>query len=79
MTAVMRYASKQYSTLDNTDTVPNVYQAFDSFTVVDLRVQRKVTDSATINFGIDNVGDTKYTLFHPFPGRTYVADVRVKF
>lgn len=79
MTAAMRYASKQYSTLDNTDTVANVYQAFDSYTVVDLRVQRKATENATVSFGIDNVGNAKYTLFHPFPQRTYVADVRVKF
>ncbi len=78
-TVAMRYASKQYSTLDNTDTVANVYQAFDSYTVVDLRLQRKVTENATVSFGIDNVGNEKYTLFHPFPQRTYVADVRVKF
>jgi iron complex outermembrane receptor protein len=79
LTAAMRYASKQYSTLDNTDTVNNVYQAFDSYTVVDLRVQRKATENATVSFGIDNVNNAKYTLFHPFPQRTYVADVRVKF
>ncbi len=78
-TVAMRYASKQYSTLDNTDTVKNVFQAFDSYTVVDLRVQRKVTDNVTASFGIDNVNNAKYTLFHPFPERTYVADVRVKF
>jgi iron complex outermembrane receptor protein len=79
VTAAMRYASKQYSTLDNTDTVTNVFQAFDSYLVVDLRVQRKLTDNATVSFGIDNVGNASYTLFHPFPQRTYVADVRVKF
>ncbi|HEY0218685.1 MAG TPA: TonB-dependent receptor [Afipia sp.] len=79
LTAAMRYASKQYSTLDNSDTVKNVFQAFDSYLVVDLRVQRKVTDNVTASFGIDNVNNAKYTLFHPFPQRTYVADVRVKF
>lgn len=78
-TVAMRYASKQYSTLDNTDTVKNVFQAFDSYLVVDLRAQRKVTDNVTAGFGIDNVNNAKYTLFHPFPQRTYVADVRVKF
>lgn len=78
-TVAMRYASKQYSTLDNTDTVANVFQAFDSYLVVDLRAQRKVTENATVSFGIDNVGNEKYTLFHPFPQRTYVADIRVKF
>lgn len=78
-TAAARYSGKQYSTLDNTDVIPNVFGAFDSFTVVDLRAQYRLTDQATIDFGIDNVGDTKYTLFHPFPGRTYVADARIKF
>lgn len=78
-TVALRYASKQYSTLDNSDTVKNVFQAFDSYTVVDLRVQRKVSDNVTASFGIDNVNNAKYTLFHPFPERTYVADVRVKF
>ena len=78
-TAAIRYSSKQYSTLDNTDTVRNVFQAFDPFTVVDLRAQYRLSETATANFGIDNVGNAKYTLFHPFPQRTYIADVRIKF
>ncbi len=79
LTAAMRYSSKQFSTLDNIDVVPHVFQAFDGFTVVDLRAQRKIDETTAISFGIDNVGDTKYILFHPFPGRTYVADIRFKF
>jgi iron complex outermembrane receptor protein len=79
LTAALRYSSKQYSTLDNTDTVQNVFQAFDPFTVVDLRAQYKFSETATASFGIDNVGNAKYTLFHPFPQRTYLADVRIKF
>ncbi|HEY0327861.1 MAG TPA: TonB-dependent receptor [Rhodopseudomonas sp.] len=79
LTAALRYSGKQYSTLDNTDIISNVYGAFDSFTVVDLRAQYKFSETATADFGIDNVGNTQYTLFHPFPGRTYVADVKIKF
>ena len=78
-TAALRHSSKQFSTLDNTDTVRNVFQAFDPFTVVDLRAQYRFSETATANFGIDNVGNAKYTLFHPFPQRTFVADVRIKF
>ncbi|WP_375412787.1 TonB-dependent receptor [uncultured Bradyrhizobium sp.] len=78
-TAALRHSSKQFSTLDNTDTVQNVFQAFDPFTVVDLRAQYKFSETATASFGIDNVGNAKYTLFHPFPQRTYIADVRIKF
>lgn len=79
LTAALRHSSKQYSTLDNTDTVQNVFTAFDPFTVVDLRAQYRFSETATASFGIDNVGNAKYTLFHAFPQRTYLADVRIKF
>jgi iron complex outermembrane recepter protein len=67
---------QKYSTLDNTDVIPHVYRAFGGFTVVNPRARYRFNDQVTVNLGIDNVGDTKYTLFHPFPGRTYVADVK---
>src|SRR5262249_47744877 len=79
LTVAMRHASKQYSTLDNTDTVQNVFQAFDPFTVVDLRAQYRVADWADVSFGIDNVGNAKYHLFHPFPQRTYIAEAKIRF
>lgn len=71
-TAAGRFQSKTFSTLDNIDTNPNVYQAFDPFTVVDLKVQYKVSRNGTLNFGIDNVFNAQYHLFHPFPQRTFV-------
>ena len=37
---------------------------FDRFAVVDMRAQYRFSETATANFGIDNVGDLKYTLFH---------------
>jgi iron complex outermembrane receptor protein len=71
-TAVGRYQSKTFSTLDNIDTNPNVFQAFDPFVVVDMKVQYKVSQNGTLNLGIDNVFNEKYHLFHPFPQRTFV-------
>jgi iron complex outermembrane receptor protein len=79
LTLVGRYQSKIYSTLDNTDTVRNVYQAFDPFLVFDMRVQYKVDKRGTLAFGIDNITNEKYHLFHPFPQRTYVVQGRVTF
>lgn len=78
-TAVARYQSKTYSTLDNTDTVANVYQAFDPFFVVDTRIQYQVAGRGSLSIGIDNIGNEKYTLFHPFPQRTYVLQGRLTF
>lgn len=78
-TVVGRYQSKVYATLDNTDNVANVYQSFDPFCVVDTRVQYKVTQYGSLAFGIDNIGNAKYHLFHPFPQRTFVVQGRVQF
>lgn len=79
LTAALRYSGKQYSTLDNTDTVAHVFGAFDSFLVVDLHAQYKVSDATWIDLGIDNVNNAKYTLYHPFPGRTYMAKAHVQY
>jgi iron complex outermembrane receptor protein len=79
ITGAMRYSGKQYSTLDNTDNTPRVFGAFDRFLVVDTRVQYKVCKNATLNIGIDNLTDTKYTLYHPFPGRTFTTGIKLDF
>ncbi len=78
-TVVGRYQSKIYATLDNTDNVANVYQSFDPFFVVDTRVQYKVSQTGSLAFGIDNLTNAKYHLFHPFPQRTFVIQGRLQF
>jgi iron complex outermembrane receptor protein len=78
-TVVGRTQSKIYATLDNTDNVANVYQSFDPFFVVDTRVQYKVTQTGSLAFGIDNLTNAKYHLFHPFPQRTFVIQGRLQF
>jgi iron complex outermembrane recepter protein len=78
-TLAARYQSKVYATLDNTDVVSNVYQAFDPFLVADMRIQYKAGDRGSISFGIDNIGNEQYHLFHPFPQRTYIVQGRLSF
>ena len=78
-TVAGRYSGRQYATLDNTDIVPGVYQAFDRFFVVDSRVHFKASDQVSIDVGIDNLNNEKYFLFHPFPGRTFYASGKIKF
>jgi iron complex outermembrane receptor protein len=78
-TVAARYSGKQYSTLDNTDLVPHVYGAFDSFFVVDMKIHYNATKNFAFDFGVDNVFNEQYTLFHPFPGRTYVLAAKYTF
>lgn len=78
-TLAARYEGKMYSTLDNTDVVSNVFGAFDRFFVVDTRIHYKATDNVYLDVGVDNLNNDKYFLYHPFPGRTFVADGRIVF
>jgi iron complex outermembrane recepter protein len=71
-TVAARYSGKQYSTLDNTDIVSHVYGAFDNYFVVDTKLHYQATKNLSFDFGIDNVFNEQYFLFHPFPGRTWV-------
>ncbi|WP_374945006.1 TonB-dependent receptor [Sphingomonas sp.] len=77
LTAAARYASRNYATLDNSDTVGNTYQGFYKYLVVDLRATVRATDRYTFALGVDNAGNDRYFLFHPFPQRTVHADVTV--
>jgi iron complex outermembrane receptor protein len=74
-----RYSGKQYSTLDNTDNTSNVFGAFDRFLVFDARVHYQIDERWSAALGIDNLTNEKYFLFHPFPQRTVVADLKLKF
>ncbi len=78
-TVAARYSGKQYSTLDNTDIIPHVFGAFDNFFVVDAKVHYNATRNFSFDFGIDNLFNAQYFLFHPFPGRTFVVAGKYTF
>ncbi len=78
LTSAARYASRNYGSLDNSDVVGNTYQGFYKYFVVDLRAAFRIADHYTFAIGVDNVNNDKYFLFHPFPKRTFHADLTVK-
>ena len=78
-TVAARYSGKQYSTLDNTDIISHVYGAFDNYFVVDTKLHYEATKNFSFDFGIDNLFNEQYFLFHPFPGRTYVLAAKARF
>lgn len=77
-TVAARHAGKMYSTLDNTDLIGHVYGAFDHYLVVDTKLHYEPASNVSFDFGIDNVFNQQYFLFHPFPGRTFVLAGRLK-
>jgi iron complex outermembrane receptor protein len=74
-----RYSDKLYSTLDNADVNSNTYQGFGTWFVADLRAQCRIDRRWTASAGVDNVFNRKYFLFHPFPQRTLVVEVKCEF
>ena len=78
-TVAARFSGKQYSTLDNTDIIPHVFGAFDDYVVVDMKVHYNATQNFAFDFGIDNLFNEQYFLFHPFPGRTFVLAGKYTF
>ncbi|WP_157220234.1 TonB-dependent receptor [Flavisphingomonas formosensis] len=74
LTAAMRYASRMYGTIDNSDVVGNTYQGFYKYLVVDLRAEFRVDRHWSLGLGVDNVNNDKYFLFHPFTQRSFQAD-----
>jgi iron complex outermembrane receptor protein len=79
MTLAGRYSSKLYTTLDNSDVRFNTYQGFGEWFVADARATFKFDPHWTGSFGVDNLLNRKYFLFHPFPQRTFVVNVKVAY
>lgn len=70
-----RYSGRQYSTLDNSDPNAFTYTGFSSFFVVDTRVRYRFDRNWSGSVGIDNLNNKKYWAFHPYPQRTYLAEL----
>jgi iron complex outermembrane receptor protein len=79
LTAAARYSSRNFATIDNSDVVGNTFQGFYQYLVVDLRAELKVARHWSLGLGVDNAGNDKYFLFHPFPQRSWTADLSWRF
>lgn len=75
LTAAARYSYRVYTTIDNSDVVSHTYQGFDGYFVADARAVLKLNDRWSASLGVDNLTDRRYYLFHPFPGRTVIAQL----
>jgi iron complex outermembrane receptor protein len=79
LTLAARYASRSFATIDNSDVVARTWQGFQGYLVVDARASFRVGPHWQAAVGVENVGDRRYFLFHPFPGRTFTAELAWRF
>ncbi|MCC3245553.1 TonB-dependent receptor [Methylocystis sp. WRRC1] len=78
-TLAARYQGRMWRTMANNDRAYGIYQSFDPFFVVDTKIHYKYNDRFSFDFGVDNIGNYKYFLFHPFPQRTFYLAGKYEF
>ena len=78
LTMAARYSGREYNTLTNTDTNPNVFGGTSTYTVVDAKFTIRPTKQSELAVGVDNLFDERYFVYHPYPGRTLYVEGRVR-
>jgi len=75
LTAAARFSSRLYGTINNADVMGHTYQGFEGYFVADARALYHLTPRVDLSAGVENLTDKRYFLFHPFPGRTFTAEL----
>ena len=76
VTLAARYSGDQFSTLDNSDPNGFAYQGASKYFTADLRATYRLSKQWSVALGIDNLNNYKYWNFHPYPQRTWLAEVK---
>ncbi|HVT23567.1 MAG TPA: TonB-dependent receptor [Rhizomicrobium sp.] len=76
ITLAARYADRSFGTIDNSDIVSHTYQGFEGYFVLDARAHYEFDTHWSAAFGIDNLNNRKYFIFHPFPQRTFLLELK---
>ena len=72
----VRYSGPQYRTLNNADVNGFAYQGVSKFLTADLRVRWQIDRQWSAAFGVDNLNNDTYWNFHPYPQRSYAAELK---
>ncbi|MFP3586696.1 TonB-dependent receptor [Paraburkholderia sp. SIMBA_055] len=78
VTLAARYSGRQYNTLTNTDTNPDVFGGTSSYTVADAKFTFRPTKLSEVGIGVDNIFDARYFVYHPYPGRTFYLEAKLR-
>ncbi|GAA4332364.1 TonB-dependent receptor [Pigmentiphaga soli] len=78
VTGAVRYSGRQYNTLTNEDSNPNVYGGTSTYAVADAKFTYRLNRHADLSLGIDNIFDKRYFVYHPYPGRTVYLETKLR-
>jgi iron complex outermembrane receptor protein len=71
-----RYSGPQFRTLNNADINGYTYQGVSRYFSVDVRATYRLSRQWSAAFGIDNLNNYRYWNFHPYPQRSYSAELK---
>ncbi|MEO8328893.1 MAG: TonB-dependent receptor, partial [Candidatus Nanopelagicales bacterium] len=71
-----RYSGPQFRTLNNADINGYTYQGVSRYFTVDMRGTYRITRQWSAAVGIDNLNNYQYWNFHPYPQRSYSAEIK---
>lgn len=74
-----RHKSKIYLNTENLDTAKGVYNSYDPHFVADAKFSYKITKWATASISVNNIFDKEYFVGPKAAGRSWFADITVKF
>ncbi len=74
-----RYSDAAFGQLNNSDINHKTYTGVGGYFVVDTKVNYKINKQFTLSGGIDNINNDNYWIFHPFPQRTYMAQLKFNY
>ncbi len=72
------YSGTQYGTLENTDTAGG-YGGVDNYLVFDAKASFRFLSGFEASIGVDNITDELYFVSHPYPMRTFFAELKYSF
>jgi iron complex outermembrane receptor protein len=79
VTLAGRYSSRSFGTIDNSDGVTHTFQGFEAYVVLDARATARLTRHLEAAVGVENLTDTRYFIFHPFPQRSVNAELSFRW
>lgn len=71
-----RYSGRQYRTLNNADVNGFTYQGVSKYATLDARVLYRFNKQWSAAVGVDNLNNYQFWNFHPYPQRSYTAELR---
>ncbi len=70
-----QYADKSFGRLDNTDTAEQVMGAQDGYSRLGLKTTYQLSSELKLGLGVDNLTNEMSYVAHPWPGRTWFANL----